>query len=141
MHAVVDARLALREAHNLSAKDIAGITVGGDALLLARGDREVDNGRDAGVSIHHCAAVSLLHGRAGVTEFSDEQVRDPDVASLRAMTRVELLTELPPAAARVRIELRDGTRHETTVTGARGSESRLLEHAPDVRSVMRAACS
>ena len=71
-HAVIDAALALRaELGAPPPEAIAAVEVAGDALLLARGDRgQVRSAGDARVSIHHCAAVALLRGRAGVAEFS-----------------------------------------------------------------------
>ena len=63
MHAVVDACLALRRDHGVTAAEIAEIIVSGDQLLLDRGDRTVTNERDARVSIHHCAAVSFCSAR------------------------------------------------------------------------------
>ncbi len=65
-HAVIDACFDLRTRLNQRIDDIASVTVQGSALLLARGDRQVRNERDARVSIHHCAACALLLGVAGV---------------------------------------------------------------------------
>ena len=66
MHAVIDACLALRRDHAVMAAEIAEIIVSGDQLLLDRGDRTVTNERDARVSIHHCAAVSLPVRSGGI---------------------------------------------------------------------------
>lgn len=55
----------------------------GDQLLLDRGDRVVRNERDARVSIHHYAAVTLLCGAAGLRAFSEGVVHDPAVVALR----------------------------------------------------------
>ena len=65
MHAVIDACLALRREHAVTAAEIAEIVVSGDQLLLDRGDRAVINDRDARVSIHHCAAVRSCSGLPG----------------------------------------------------------------------------
>jgi 2-methylcitrate dehydratase PrpD len=70
MHAVIDACLALRRDHAVRAAEIAEIIVYGDQLLLDSGDRNVTNERDARVSIHHCAAVSFLFGKAGLPRDS-----------------------------------------------------------------------
>ena len=75
MHSVIDACLSLRQ--QVDADEIAEIVISGDQLLLDRGDRPVTNDRDARVSIHHCAAVAMLFGAAGLQEFSREMVHDP----------------------------------------------------------------
>jgi 2-methylcitrate dehydratase PrpD len=138
MHAVIDACLDLRGAdHSLDPADIAAVTVAGDTLLLARGDRVVANARDARVSIHHCAAVALLFGAAGVQEFSDAVVFAPDVVALRAKVKAERDDAMPVGAARVRIDGKDGRSFSTLVTDARGSLARPLSDA-DIEAKLRA---
>lgn len=120
-HAVIDACFALRERLGPRIEDIAAITVQGSALLLARGDRQVRNERDARVSIHHCAACALLLGAAGVTEFEDSTVFRPDLVSFRQKVRAELDGSLPDGAARVEIQLASGETLEEIVMAAKGS--------------------
>ena len=126
MHAVVDACLALRREHGPAAAEIAEVIVSGDQLLLDRGDRIVSNDRDARVSIHHCAAVSLLFGAAGLREFSDVIVHDPAVVALRGLTQARLDAASPRGAATVEVRTRDGRTLKSTVLHARGSIERPL---------------
>jgi len=120
-HAVIDACFHLRVKLNQRFDDIASITVRGSALLLARGDRSVRNGRDARVSIHHCAACALLLGTAGVTEFSEATVFRPDIVALREKVRAELDASLPDGATRVTIQLASGETLSEIVMAAKGS--------------------
>ena len=136
MHAVIDACLALRSEFHFAHDRISAVTVFGDALMLARGDRAVHNARDARVSIHHCAAVALLLGCADVAAFEDETVRRADVAALRGCTRAQLDPTLSTGAARVVIETKDGQRAETCVLHARGSAERPLADA-DIEAKLR----
>jgi 2-methylcitrate dehydratase PrpD len=126
MHAVIDACLALRRDHAVRAAEIAEIIVSGDQLLLDRGDRNVNNERDARVSIHHCAAVSFLFGKAGLREFSEEMVHDSAVAALRALTTVRLDSNSPKGAATATVRTLDGRTLEETVLHARGSTEQPL---------------
>lgn len=119
-HAVIDACLALREAIGDAAR-IDGVTVAGDALLLARGDRVVRNERDARVSIHHAAAIALMLGRAGVAEFEMPAVTDAALARFRGKVVAQLDGTLPRGAARVTLRLADGAEHVRTVITPRGS--------------------
>jgi 2-methylcitrate dehydratase PrpD len=105
------------------------VTVAGDALLLARGDRAVRTERDARVSIHHSAALGLLRGRAGVVDFEMPAVLDPALAAFRAKVAAELDTALPRGAARVTVRLADGREQAATVLHARGSEARPMSDA------------
>jgi len=133
---VIDACLDLRAAHALDPTRIAAITVSGDALLLARGDRRVSNARDARVSIHHCASVALLFGEADVREFSETVVFDPDVVALRGKVKAELDAAMPVGAARVDVTLVDGRTLSQTVASARGSLERPLSDA-DIEAKLR----
>jgi 2-methylcitrate dehydratase PrpD len=122
-HAVIDACFKLRARLNRSIDDIEAIAVQGSALLLARGDRPVRNERDARISIHHCAALALLLGRAGVGEFEEAIVFRPDIVSLRQKVRAERDESLPDGAARVGIHLASGETLSETVMAAKGSLS------------------
>lgn len=140
MHAVIDACLDLRQKRTLAAEQIAEIIVSGDQLLLDRGDRTVSNDRDARVSIHHCAAVALLFGAAGLREFSDAAVHDPAVAAVRGLTQARLDAASPRGAATVSVRTRDGGVLTSTVLHARGSTERPLsddEVAAKVRDLAK----
>ena len=123
MHAVIDACLQLRRANTLDADEIVKVGVYGDELLLARGDRQVSNARDAKVSIHHAAAAAFLWGRAGITEFSEVAVASPEAHALRARVTANLDANLPRGAARVEVETRRGDVHKQIVTEAHGGLS------------------
>lgn len=121
LHAVIDACLALRREHGLSAADVAEVTVKGHPLLLARGDRDVANERDARVSIHHSAAVVFLYGAAGVREYSAEFAMRPEVIRVRARVRAEVDAALPVGAAAVTVRTVRGGVFSATVVHAKGS--------------------
>lgn len=118
-HAVIDAGLDLRQ--RVPAEAVESVVVEGDQLLLDRGDRIVRTARDSRVSIHHCVAVSMLRGAAGVAEFETPAVQDPAITALRAKVRVRLDAALPRGAARVTLRDTAGREHVSLVTEARGS--------------------
>jgi 2-methylcitrate dehydratase PrpD len=126
-HAVIDACLKLRA--GLAIDEIESVTVSGSPLLLARGNREVRNERDARVSIHHCVATALIVGSAGVPEFSQDFVLRPDMLAFRQKVRAEEDRSMPDGAARVVIRLTSGQVRSETVTAPRGSLSDPLSDA------------
>ncbi len=128
-HAEIDACLELSREHGLQPGDIDQVIVWGDTLFIARGDRVVRTAGDARVSLHHVAAVSLLRGRAGVGEFEQECVDEPEIAAFRARVRGELDAALPPGAVTVELRLRDGRTLSATVEHARGSIERPMSDA------------
>jgi 2-methylcitrate dehydratase PrpD len=139
MHAVIDACLELRERHAMAPDRIESVTISGDQLLLDRGDRAVANERDARVSIHHCAAVAFLLGAAGLREFSDTVVHDPDITAFRARVRATLDPASPRGAATATVRMTDGTRFSTTVLQPRGSFERPLTDQ-DLEDKFRDSC-
>jgi 2-methylcitrate dehydratase PrpD len=120
-HAVIDACFKLRQRLDRCVDEIASVTVRGSALLLARGDRPVRNERDARVSIHHCVACALLHGAAGIAEFSAVSVFQPDIVAFRRKVSAEIDDSLPDCAAHVSIQLGSGEVFNETVMAAKGS--------------------
>jgi 2-methylcitrate dehydratase PrpD len=136
-HAVIDACFKLRSRLGGSIDEIAAVTVRGSALLLARGDRVVRNARDARVSIHHCAAVALSTGAAGVEEFSQAVVVRADIVALRHKVRAALDPALPDSAAQVEIALKSGEKLSEIVTAAHGSLADPLSDA-DIEAKLRA---
>ena len=124
-HPVIEACLGLRG--SIAPKAIARVKVAGDALLIARGDRVVRNARDARVSIHHCAALGFLRGRAGVLDFEQDAVDDPALAAFRAKVVAVEDASLPRGAARVTAWGADGTRFEARVDEPQGSEARPID--------------
>ncbi|QIO32456.2 MmgE/PrpD family protein [Bradyrhizobium sp. 1(2017)] len=126
-HAVIDACLLLRERIGRRIDQVDSVTVQGSALLLARGDRPVNNERDARVSIHHCVACGLLLGAAGVAEFARETVVRADIARLRQKVWAELDREMPDGAARVILNLSSGEAFTEVVVSPRGSQAAPLE--------------
>ncbi len=125
-HAVIDACLMLRECLRVQTRDIVAVRVCGDQLLLDRGDREIQNVRDARVSIHHSAAIALARGRASVEDFEQTAVEDPEIHELRNKITAECDPAMPTGAARVTVTLRDGRTETVRVDNARGSPARPL---------------
>jgi 2-methylcitrate dehydratase PrpD len=125
-HSVIDACLLLRERIGRRVDQIESVKVQGSTLLLARGDRAVNNERDARVSIHHCVACGLLLGAAGVVEFAHGTVVRPDIAQLRQKVRAELDDAIPDGAARVSLRLSSGEVLTEIVTSPRGSQAAPL---------------
>lgn len=139
MHSVIDACLELRERHAIDPAQIEAVTVAGDALLLARGDRAVRNERDARVSIHHSATCGFLFGRAGIPEFAEAKAMSPEAVAFRAKVSAERDDTMPVGAARVAVRLAGGAEHATTVVHARGSTEKPLSDV-DIEAKVRDLC-
>ena len=98
LHALIDACLEQRE--NL--RHAGEIVVRLHPLAVERTDRpEPRNAIEARLSAQHAVAVSLLHGKAGLAEFSDAAALAPEVRALRQRVRVVPDASLDKMAALV----------------------------------------
>lgn len=140
MHSIIDACLALRQEHKIEAADIASVVVRGSPLLLERGDRPVNNERDARVSIHHSVAAPFLWGAAGIREFAEAQSMSTQARALREKVRAEVDSKMPNGAAQVIIKTTAGKELEKTVINAKGSFENPLTDA-EIETKTRAQAS
>jgi 2-methylcitrate dehydratase PrpD len=138
IHPVLDCVLDWRRDH--PAAEVMRVVVRGHPLLGDRADRpDVSTGRESQVSVQHAAAVALLTGHAGLDEFSDARVRDPDVLALRR--KVELIRDpaFSTIAASVEITTTDGSIHHRSQSAARGSDTNPMSDAELEDKLRRAA--
>ncbi|HEY7928783.1 MAG TPA: MmgE/PrpD family protein [Steroidobacteraceae bacterium] len=130
LHAAIDACLQLREDAadaSWSSAAIEHIELTGHPLLRERADRpRPASSSEAQVSAQHAVAVALARGRAGLADFTDESIADPELQALRQ--RVVLVDDPDFAieAARVAVTLRSGRTVECRVDTPRGAPARAL---------------
>jgi 2-methylcitrate dehydratase PrpD len=130
LNPVIDAVLGLRARHQLQADLIHSVIVTGHPLLGERTDRPAPaSGREAQVSAQHSVAVALLHGAAGIAQYTDSAVNDPLTLALRTRVSVRDDGTMPVGAARVALRLHGGQEFEAAVEHARGSLERPLTDA------------
>lgn len=127
---VIDACLALRESRGIAAADIARVTLYGHPLLAQRTDRPaVETGREAQVSAQHAVSVCFLEGAAGLDQFSDAAVKNPEVRALRERVFLQDDHACAVVGVKVVVELHDGRKEEFVVEHARGTDERPLSDA------------
>jgi len=121
IHPVLDCVLDWRRDH--PAAEVARVVVRGNPLLSDRTDRpDVSTGRESQVSVQHAVAAALATGQAGLDEFTDARVRDPNVLALRGKVEVIRDPAFSTIAAAVDITTADGTIHKISQSAARGSD-------------------
>ena len=127
---MIDGCIELRTAHGLKAGDIESIDVDVHPLVLElTGKKTPQAGLEGKFSVYHSAAVAIIDGAAGETQYSDARVRDPQVIALRDRVHAKVDAALHEDAGRIRITLRDGRVLERFVEHAIGSLARPLTDA------------
>jgi 2-methylcitrate dehydratase PrpD len=157
-HGLIDAVLAIRDAEQVSERDVARVRLGvltAGAVLVAdpiEQKRLPMSTVDAQFSAPYAAAVALLHGRAGIDQFSESAVRDERLRGLMAVTDCYTSPELDGAypqrwPAQAEITLTDGRVIERWIEYALGEpenwipRAALLEKFADLSSGLRDSMS
>lgn len=139
VHPVLDCVLDWRRDHPDA--DVARVVVRGNPLLGVRADRpNVSTGREAQVSVQHAVAAALVRGQAGLAEFTDGCVNDPDVLKLRSTVEVLRDERFSTVSAAVDITTSDGKTFNLEQAAARGSERSPLSDS-DLEAKLRATAS
>ena len=129
LFSVIDACMELLQS-GIAIEDITRITLFGHPLLRQRADRPgVTTGREAQVSAQHAVAATLIFGKAGLKQFTDETVNDPRVLAFREKVHMKDDGEIDVAGVHMVVETVDGAAHEFSIEGARGTDARPLSDA------------
>ena len=139
IHPVLDCVLDWRRSQPNA--DVTRVVVRGNPLLSDRTDRpQVSSGRESQVSVQHAVAAALVHGKAGLEQFSDACVRDPKVQMLRAKVEVVRDPALSTIAAVVEITTADGKTEKLLQKAARGSDTNPMSDQ-DLEDKLRTAAA
>jgi len=125
IHPVLDCVLDWRRDNPKA--EVTRVVVRGGPLFVLRVDRpEISSGRESQVSVQHAVAAALVAGKAGLSQFTDECVRDPRVAALRRKVEVVEDASYSTIAAAVEITTADGKTEKREQKAARGSDGNPL---------------
>jgi len=139
IHPVLDCVLDWRRDH--PAAEVTRVMVRGNPLLAHRTDRpEISTGRESQVSVQHAVAAALVHGAAGLDQFTDACVGDTRVRALRGKVEVLRDEAFSTIAAAVEITTADGVVHRLSQSAARGSDVNPMSDR-DLEAKLRASAA
>jgi 2-methylcitrate dehydratase PrpD len=134
-HPAMTVFLDLVRAHDLRAEDVEEVRVGTNrhmpnALIHHRPDDHLA----AKFSMEFCIAILLLRRRAGLAEFRDEVVRDPQVKATIEKVRFEVDPEAEAAGYNtmtsiILVRMKDGREFGTRAAFAKGSPANPMSEA------------
>lgn len=126
-HPAMDAAIALSDELRDRLDEVARIVILCHPLVAElTGNPEPRTGLQARFSTIHGVAAGLADGRAGLPQYGDGRVTEPDLVSLRSRTRLQVDPGRSRASAAVQVHLYDGTVLSQDVGHAWGSLERPL---------------
>jgi 2-methylcitrate dehydratase PrpD len=130
IHPAIDACIQLRTEHKLAADQIDRIDLRVHPLVLElTGKKTPQTGLEGKFSVYFAAAVAIVRGAAGVAEFSDSLVKDPQIVALRDRVTATVDAAIKEEQVRAVITLKDGRRLEKHIEHAVGSIERPMSNA------------
>jgi 2-methylcitrate dehydratase PrpD len=139
VHPVLDCVLDWRRENPKAV--VTKVVVTGNPLLGIRTDRpNISTSGQSQVSVQHAVAAALITGRAGVEQFSQACVNDPNIVALRGKVEVLRDASLATVAAAVAIATADGKIHKLFQPAARGSDDNPMSDE-DLEEKLRTAAS
>nr|WP_255599926.1 MmgE/PrpD family protein [Afifella sp. IM 167] len=108
-HPSIDACIQLKEENGLDSEAIKAVRLTVAPLVIDLcGKQGISTGLQGKFSVVHGAAVGLVRGRAGLDEYTDETVNDPEVKRVREATTRTGDASISEDGVHVEVELKDG---------------------------------
>lgn len=125
-HGPIDGLLRIKAKHDLSYKDIDSVVVETyETALKIAGNTDFSCPLAAKFNIYYCLACALIFGRVSVSEFQEETLRDPRLASLIPAIHVNVTEEMNAIypskwVAKVAVKTKKGEVYTTFVEYPKG---------------------
>ncbi len=126
-HPTIDGVRRLRQKYGLKPDDVAEIETKVNPLVLElMGKEQPRTGLEGKFSVFFCAAIALIEGNAGQSQFTDAKVVRPDVIALRDRVRAAVTPGIGVEQAEVTIRTNDGQKFTERVEAASGTPANPL---------------
>jgi 2-methylcitrate dehydratase PrpD len=130
IHPTIDGCIQLRNEAALRPGQITTIELEVHPLVLElTGKKTPQRGLEGKFSVYHSAAVAIIDGAAGESQYSDDRVRDAVVLRLRDSVSANVGAGLHEDQARITIRLDDGRVLKKFIEHAIGSKARPMSDA------------
>jgi 2-methylcitrate dehydratase PrpD len=121
-HPTIDGCIQIHERDHPQPDLIAAVRLRVAPLVLDLcNQQQITRGLQGKFAVYHGAAVGLVRGRAGLQEYSDEAVNDPNVRRVRERVRATGDPSVTEDQAGIEVELADGRVLTTFVEASLGN--------------------
>jgi 2-methylcitrate dehydratase PrpD len=129
-HPTIDGAIQLHDTHGLGPGLVGAVRLTVAPLVLDLcNQKNLTRGLQGKFSVYHNAAIGLVRGRAGLDEYSDDAVNDPEVKRVREVTVATGDPALTEDQAVVEADLSDGRTVRVFVEQSLGNINKPLSDA------------
>ena len=108
-HPAIFGAILIREEHKLSPQSICAVRLRVAPLVMDLCNQQnITRGLQGKFSVYHGAAVGLVRGKAGIQEYTDEAVNDPEIKRVRESTTAVGDSSVTEDQANIEVELSTG---------------------------------
>lgn len=127
IHPAIDACIQLRNEHRLTADQIERIDLRVHPLVLElTGKTSPQTGLEMKFSVYFAAALAIVNGSAGMRDFTDANVRDPQLVALARRVNATIDPAIKEEQVIATVVLKEGRSVGTRVEHAVGSLERPM---------------
>lgn len=129
LHPVLDGTIQIHNQDDPKPQDVQSIVVRANPFVLQlTGKTSPQTGLEGKFSVYHSVAIALIRGRAGMAEYTDSAVHDPQVEALRAKVHVVPDPTIRSDEAYVTVTMKSGMVFTKHVEHAIGSLDRPMSN-------------
>lgn len=126
-HPTIDGSIQLHNEHRVPPQEIRQVRLRVAPLVLDLCNKQqITTGLEGKFSVYHGAAVGLVRGKAGIREYTDEAVADPEIKRLRESATATGDAGITEDQAHITVERTDGTTIEKFVEQSLGNVHRPM---------------
>jgi 2-methylcitrate dehydratase PrpD len=108
-HPTIDGCIQIHEEHGPLPQNITAVRLGVAPLVMDLcNQRGITKGLQGKFSVYHGAAIGLVRGKAGIQEYTDDAVNDPQIRRVRELVSAVGDPSITEDQARIEVELATG---------------------------------
>jgi 2-methylcitrate dehydratase PrpD len=110
-HPTIDGCIQIHDEHRPEPREIAAVRLRVAPLVMDLcNQRNITKGLQGKFSVYHGAALGLVRGKAGIQEYTDEAVNDPQIKRVRDLVSAQGDSSITEDQACIEVELTSGTK-------------------------------
>jgi 2-methylcitrate dehydratase PrpD len=126
-HPTIDGCIQIHNEHHPAPETISAVRLRVAPLVLDLcNQRNITKGLQGKFSVYHAAAIGLVRGKAGIQEYTDEAVNDPQIRRVRELASTVGDPSITEDQARIEVELSTGARLSRFVEQSLGNIHRPM---------------